>query len=45
MFGAIFRFIKKVGRMFTAIGKIAIGLAEIVAGIGRELGEAPLAYI
>ena len=42
MFGAIFRFIKKVGRMFTAIGKIAIGLAEIVAGIGRELGEAPV---
>lgn len=42
MFAAIGRFIKKVGRLFSAIAKIGYGLGEIVAGIGRELGEAPV---
>jgi len=42
MFAAIGRFIKKVGRIFVAIAQIGIGMAEIVAGIGRELGEAPV---
>lgn len=42
MFAAIGRFIKKVGRLFTAIAQIGYGLGEIVYGVGKELGEAPV---
>lgn len=45
MFAAIGRFIKKVKRLFTAIGQIGVGLAQIVAGIGRELGKRLSVYI
>lgn len=42
MFGAISRFIKRVGKLFTAIYHIGVGLGQIVGGVGRELGEAPI---
>lgn len=42
MFAAIGRFIKKVGKIFTAIPKVGYGLGEIVYGVGKTATQAPV---
>lgn len=41
IFGDIGRFIKKVGKLFSAIGKIGQGAVEVVGGVGQEVVSAP----
>ena len=42
IFGDIGRFIKKVGKIFSAIGKIGQGAVEVVGGVGQEIVSAPV---
>ncbi len=42
IFADIGRFIKKVGKIFSAIGKIGQGAVEVVGGIGQEVVSAPV---
>jgi hypothetical protein len=42
IFADIGRFIKKVGKIFSAIGKIGQGAVEVVGGVGQEIVSAPV---
>lgn len=42
IFADIGRFIKRVGKIFSAIGKIGQGAVEVVGGVGQEIASAPV---
>ena len=42
IFGDIGRFIKKIGKIFSAIPKIGQGAFEVVGGVGQEIVSAPV---
>ena len=42
IFGDIGRFIKKIGKIFSAIPKIGQGAFEVVGGVGQEVVSAPV---